>query len=132
MKKKSMAWLMMLGVLCVAALTLVSACGDDDDDDDDDDFEHGDDDASGDDDDASSPGDDCEQYAAEFFGDNGCFPDQSVYLSTLSLCDEIATSGSENVDDFFSCLAAINCDDFADLIELSDAIQICFSELPGF
>ncbi|MDP8224584.1 MAG: hypothetical protein P9L99_14580 [Candidatus Lernaella stagnicola] len=130
MKRSTIWYWAVLGAWLLVALVGVFACSSDDDDDDDD-FDFGDDDASGDDDDDNASTGDCADYADEFFGETGCFPDNGIYLSTLQMCQDVEESGSANVQDFFLCLAGIDCDAFAELIELYDAITFCFDQLPS-
>jgi hypothetical protein len=125
---KTTRWLW-LAVAIAVFFVAAAACGDDDDDDDDD-FVHGDDDAAGDDDDMAAEGD-CADYAEEFFGEAGCFPDEGVYLSTLQLCGDLADQNASDTDDFFICVGKINCDDFDALIDLYDKLQQCLAQLPG-
>jgi len=124
MTKRRFQWCFVLVLLSMSVFT---ACGDDDDDNDDDDGDddwHGQGDDDSDDDDDQTPGS-CLDYAETFFGTAGCFPDEDLYASTVSLCVELSHSDNEALGEFFACLNQIDCGDYQDVLALYDDIQAC-------
>ncbi|HPQ69712.1 MAG TPA: hypothetical protein PKW95_11335 [bacterium] len=108
------------------------ACGDDDDDDDGKVYRPGDgsDDDDGDDDDDDGDGsEDCLAFADNFYGENGCVPDEDAYQAMVDLCDELSDVDSDAVADYFACLAAIDCADYDEAIDLYEATATCAQEI---
>lgn len=119
--------LFLLFSLLTVALFVV-ACGDDDDDDGDiyRPGQGGDDDDNGDDDAGSA---DCLTFAEDFYGPEGCVPDDDAYQAMTALCAELDGSDSATVEDYFACLAAIDCAQYEEPLDLYEATAACAQEI---